>query len=141
VLPHIKSFVATYNLPLADLLIEDLSQYPVSRVIPSGALVHSPGLSLICHCLTPTLPKTFNSFFARRLKASARPIDSPQDPTVIVSPADCRMTVFENVEQAKKFWLVLLLLASRGNQLYCPCTLLATRVTGSKADNSVFPSC
>lgn len=76
VLPHIKSFIATYNLPLADLLIEDLSQYP-----------------------------TFNSFFARRLKASARPIDSPQDPTVIVSPADCRMTVFENVEQAKKFWI------------------------------------
>ncbi|KAJ9118162.1 hypothetical protein QFC22_004066 [Naganishia vaughanmartiniae] len=76
VLPHIKSFIATYNLPLDDLLIEDLTQYP-----------------------------TFNSFFARRLKASARPIDSPQDPTVIVSPADSRMTVFENVEQAEKFWI------------------------------------
>ncbi|KAJ9099756.1 hypothetical protein QFC21_003754 [Naganishia friedmannii] len=65
VLPHIKSFIATYKLPLADLLVEDLTQYP----------------------------------------ASARPIDNPQDPTVIVSPADCRITVFENVEQAKKFWI------------------------------------
>ncbi|GHJ89750.1 hypothetical protein NliqN6_6152 [Naganishia liquefaciens] len=76
VLPHIQSFIQTYNLPLNELLIEDLTQYP-----------------------------TFNSFFARRLKASARPIDSHDDSRTIVSPADCRMTVFESQDQAKKFWV------------------------------------
>ncbi|KAI5925630.1 phosphatidylserine decarboxylase-domain-containing protein [Camillea tinctor] len=33
--------------------------------------------------------RTFNEFFARRLKPGARPIDSPEDDTVIVYPADC----------------------------------------------------
>lgn len=33
--------------------------------------------------------KTFNEFFARHIKASVRPIASPNDDTVVVSPADC----------------------------------------------------
>lgn len=28
---HIKSFIKTYDLPLDELLVKDLSQYPVSR--------------------------------------------------------------------------------------------------------------
>jgi phosphatidylserine decarboxylase len=32
--------------------------------------------------------KTFNEFFARHINPGTRPIDSPTDPTVIVSPAD-----------------------------------------------------
>ncbi|KAI5450377.1 hypothetical protein NCC49_003159 [Naganishia albida] len=76
VLPHIQSFIQTYDLPLDELLIQDLTKYP-----------------------------TFNAFFARRLKASARPIDGQDDPRIVISPADCRMTVFENVDQAKKFWI------------------------------------
>ncbi|CAL1709658.1 unnamed protein product [Somion occarium] len=32
--------------------------------------------------------KSFNEFFARHIKPELRPIDSPDDPTVIVSPAD-----------------------------------------------------
>lgn len=39
--------------------------------------------------------QTFNSFFARRLLASARPIDAQMDNKVITSPADCRLTVFK----------------------------------------------
>lgn len=35
----------------------------------------------------------------------ARPIDSPNDPTVISSAADCRLTVYPTVEKAKEFWI------------------------------------
>ena len=35
VLPHIQSFVQTYNLPLDELLIEDLTQYPVRHPAPA----------------------------------------------------------------------------------------------------------
>ncbi|KAI9635579.1 phosphatidylserine decarboxylase-domain-containing protein [Dioszegia hungarica] len=76
VLPHIQSFINTYQLPLDELLVSDLTKYP-----------------------------TFNAFFSRRLKATARPITSPSDPLIITSPADCRLTVFSSVDQAKKLWI------------------------------------
>jgi phosphatidylserine decarboxylase len=95
VLPHIQSFIKTYDLPLNELLIEDLTQYPVSPPLREHrSQAHR----------NPNVSQTFNSFFARRLKASARPIDGQDDPRIIVSPADCRMTVFETEDQAKKFW-------------------------------------
>jgi len=40
--------------------------------------------------------RTFNDFFARAIDPNARPLDSPQDKNVILSPADCRMMVFPN---------------------------------------------
>ncbi|KAL7747227.1 hypothetical protein RI367_007438 [Sorochytrium milnesiophthora] len=49
--------------------------------------------------------KTFNEFFVRKLKPGARPIDSPNDPTVITSAADCRVVVFETVEESKALWI------------------------------------
>lgn len=76
--PHIESFIKTYQLPMDELLIQDLDAYP-----------------------------TFNAFFARRLLPTARPITAPKDNSIITSPADCRMTVFQTVEQAQKFWRVL----------------------------------
>ena len=73
---HIESFVKTYQLEGSlDQLLE-------------------PDL---------TKYKTFNSFFYRKLKPDARPT-SP-DPKSIASPADCRLTVWEDVESAKKFWI------------------------------------
>jgi phosphatidylserine decarboxylase len=48
---------------------------------------------------------TFNEFFYRKLKADARPIASPQDPKVAVSPADCRLNVFPTIAQAKELWI------------------------------------
>jgi len=47
--------------------------------------------------------KTFNEFFYRKIKMDLRPID--QDETIVVSPADCRMHVFENVTIAKQLWV------------------------------------
>ncbi|KAF8591150.1 hypothetical protein K439DRAFT_1327876 [Ramaria rubella] len=49
--------------------------------------------------------KTFNQFFYRKLKESARPVDSPDDPTVLVSAADCRMMTFESVNEATQLWI------------------------------------
>ncbi|OCF37743.1 phosphatidylserine decarboxylase [Kwoniella heveanensis BCC8398] len=73
---HIQSFIDTYELPLDELLVKDLDQYP-----------------------------TFNSFFSRRLVPTARPITSPNDPSIIISPADSRLTVFPTVDQAKTIWI------------------------------------
>lgn len=47
----------------------------------------------------------FNEFFAREIKASARPIAEPNDPLVVSSPADCRLTVFPTLDQATKYWI------------------------------------
>lgn len=74
VLPHVQAFVTAYAIPLEQLLEPDLTQYP-----------------------------TFNAFFARRLRADARPLASP-DPHVLTCPADCRLSVFESVDAAKALW-------------------------------------
>jgi len=49
--------------------------------------------------------KTFNEFFYRKLKPDARPIDCPDDPTRLVSAADCRLMVFETVSEATRLWI------------------------------------
>ncbi|GAA5997263.1 hypothetical protein JCM11641_007221, partial [Rhodosporidiobolus odoratus] len=48
---------------------------------------------------------TLNHFFYRKLRPDARPIASPDDATVISSAADCRLTVFDSVDSAKKLWV------------------------------------
>ncbi|TNY19499.1 phosphatidylserine decarboxylase-domain-containing protein [Rhodotorula diobovata] len=75
-LPHIQNFVKTYHIDTSALLEPDLTKY-----------------------------RTFNEFFSRKLKPGARPPASPEDPDVISSAADCRLTVFEDVDTAKKFWI------------------------------------
>lgn len=49
--------------------------------------------------------KTFNEFFYRQLKPNARPCSAPEDPNVIVSPADCRTVVFNRLEDAQRIWV------------------------------------
>ncbi|KAG2018560.1 phosphatidylserine decarboxylase, variant 4 [Coprinopsis cinerea AmutBmut pab1-1] len=49
--------------------------------------------------------KTFNEFFYRKLKPSARPVESPDDPYRLVSAADCRFMAFETVSAATKIWI------------------------------------
>jgi phosphatidylserine decarboxylase len=48
---------------------------------------------------------TFNAFFAREIKESARPIAEPENNLVTSSPADCRLTVFPTVDLATKYWI------------------------------------
>ncbi|KAH7384320.1 phosphatidylserine decarboxylase-domain-containing protein [Phaeosphaeria sp. MPI-PUGE-AT-0046c] len=49
--------------------------------------------------------KSFNEFFYRALKPSARPCSAPEDPRVIVSPADCRSVVFNTIDSAQAIWV------------------------------------
>nr|POF08180.1 phosphatidylserine decarboxylase proenzyme 3 [Quercus suber] len=49
--------------------------------------------------------KTFNEFFYRALKPDARPCSAPDDPNVVVSPADCRSVVFNRLEDAQRIWV------------------------------------
>jgi phosphatidylserine decarboxylase len=49
--------------------------------------------------------KNFNEFFYRALKPGARPCSAPEDPRVIVSPADCRSVVYNNLDTAQSIWV------------------------------------
>jgi len=49
--------------------------------------------------------KSFNEFFYRELKPNARPCSAPEDPHIIVSPADCRSVVFDRLEDAQAIWV------------------------------------
>ncbi|KAI9655082.1 MAG: hypothetical protein M1821_005565 [Bathelium mastoideum] len=75
---HIPPFIQSFQLQpgLAELKQPDPSKYP-----------------------------TFNAFFARELKESARPVEQANDPKVVSSPADCRLSAFETVDQATKYWI------------------------------------
>lgn len=47
----------------------------------------------------------FNEFFYRQLKPNARPCSAPDDPRIVVSPADCRSVVFNKMDDATKIWV------------------------------------
>jgi len=49
--------------------------------------------------------KNFNEFFYRELKPGARPCSAPENPLIIVSPADCRSVVFNQMDAATKIWV------------------------------------
>ncbi|OAX80069.1 phosphatidylserine decarboxylase [Emergomyces africanus] len=49
--------------------------------------------------------KSFNEFFYRALKPGARPCSAPNNPRIIVSPADCRSVVFDRIDDATKIWV------------------------------------
>jgi phosphatidylserine decarboxylase len=49
--------------------------------------------------------KNFNEFFYRELKPNARPCSAPDNPRIIVSPADCRSVVFNRIDLATKIWI------------------------------------
>lgn len=49
--------------------------------------------------------KTFNEFFYRKLKPGSRTIAAADDASVVVSPADCRMTAFETIHAATAVWI------------------------------------
>jgi phosphatidylserine decarboxylase len=49
--------------------------------------------------------KNFNEFFYRQLKPDARPCSAPENPRIIVSPADCRSVVFNKIDDATRVWV------------------------------------
>jgi phosphatidylserine decarboxylase len=53
----------------------------------------------------PTKYATFNEFFARPLRADARPVDEPGNDAVVSSVADCRLTAYPTIDLATKYWI------------------------------------
>lgn len=53
----------------------------------------------------PSYFKNFNQFFYRKLKPGSRPIAAPENPRVLVSPADSRMNAFASVASAQELWI------------------------------------
>ncbi|KLJ06130.1 phosphatidylserine decarboxylase [Blastomyces silverae] len=49
--------------------------------------------------------KSFNEFFYRALKPGARPCSAPNNPKIVVSPADCRSVVYDRMDEATKIWV------------------------------------
>lgn len=49
--------------------------------------------------------KNFNEFFYRKLKPDARPCSAPDNPHIVVSPADCRSVVFNRLDEAQRIWV------------------------------------
>ena len=73
---NIPAFVRMYQIDLNELLQPDISTY-----------------------------FTFNEFFYRKLKANARPIACQNDPCIIVSAADCRLILFDEISEATRIWI------------------------------------
>lgn len=73
---HIPAFVKMYQINLNELLSPNISDY-----------------------------ETFNQFFYRKLKPDARAIGHKNDPNVIVSAADCRLILFDNISEATRIWV------------------------------------
>ncbi|KAJ6234215.1 phosphatidylserine decarboxylase [Anaeramoeba flamelloides] len=72
---HIMGFIKEHNINLDDVLL------PLEKF------------------------NTYNEFFTRKLKPSARPISEKENPSVAISPGDCRMSVFNTVSESKELWI------------------------------------
>ncbi|KAG8806155.1 hypothetical protein FRC17_005150 [Serendipita sp. 399] len=99
VVKRIVDFIKTYEINMSDVLIKDPKGY-----------------------------KTFNQFFSRKLKPGARKPASPNDSSVIVSAADCRLNVFQNFTLARQFWV-------KGKKFTLP-ELLGSAVLARRFGNS-----
>ncbi|KAJ5211346.1 Phosphatidylserine decarboxylase-related protein [Penicillium cf. griseofulvum] len=49
--------------------------------------------------------RNFNEFFYRALKPGARPCSAPNEPKIVVSPADCRSVAFDRLSDATSIWV------------------------------------
>ncbi|TFY51364.1 hypothetical protein EVJ58_g10610 [Rhodofomes roseus] len=74
-----------------------------ARDIPSFIAFHNLKVDEILDPLDSF--KTFNQFFYRKLKPTARPVEEPDNPSRLVSGADCRLMVFETVAEATRLWI------------------------------------
>ena len=92
---HIRAFVETYQIDCSQLLKPNIADYKTFNEVFPGQLVLSKR----------RLTSSATQFFYRELRPGARPIDAPNDPKVISSAADCRLTVFQSVDLAKEFWI------------------------------------
>ncbi|KAJ1965932.1 phosphatidylserine decarboxylase [Dispira parvispora] len=74
-----------------------------ARQIPSFIKFHNLNLDEVLLPLDQF--KSFNEFFYRQLKPGARINPFPDNPHVALSPADCRLMVFNTVDEATRVWI------------------------------------
>ncbi|KAF9812135.1 hypothetical protein IEO21_06368 [Rhodonia placenta] len=74
-----------------------------AKEIPTFIAFHNLNVDEIAEPLRSF--KTFNQFFYRKLKPGARLTECPDDPCRLVSGADCRLMVFETVNEATRLWI------------------------------------
>lgn len=81
----------------------------IASMLMRSLTLFTPSVRLTFYTLTDLtaflLVGSFNDFFYRRLKPSARPIEALDDPYRLVSAADCRLMVFATVHDATKIWI------------------------------------
>jgi phosphatidylserine decarboxylase len=89
---EIPTFIAFHNLNTDEILepLDSFRMYPFRLATRPTDALHV---------------ETFNQFFYRKLKPNARPIADPEDPSRLVSCADCRMMAFETVSEATRIWI------------------------------------
>jgi phosphatidylserine decarboxylase len=90
----IPGFIEFHNLNVDEILD------PLDSFSTCCCLLHRLSWKLI-----HAFQETFNEFFYRKLKPSARPVEALDDPYRLVSGADCRLMVFETVHEATKIWI------------------------------------
>ncbi|KAJ1657063.1 phosphatidylserine decarboxylase [Dispira simplex] len=74
-----------------------------ARQIPSFIKLHNLNMDEVLLPLDQF--KSFNEFFYRQLKPGARVNPFPDNPHVALSPADCRLMVFDTVDEATRVWI------------------------------------
>ena len=78
--------------------------YASSKKIPEFIDFHNINMSDFIS-ENPYEYATFNDFFIREIKSEKRPIAEPENDDVIVSAADCRISVFDSVSQAHALFI------------------------------------
>ncbi|KAF8888359.1 hypothetical protein CPB84DRAFT_1826727 [Gymnopilus junonius] len=93
----IPSFISTYNIPTDELLEPDVSRYKTFNEF----FYRYVGESFKNHDMAVLTP-----FFTcnRKLKPGARPVHKEEDNHIMVSAADCRLTVYPSIDLAREFW-------------------------------------
>lgn len=70
---------------------------------------------------------TFNDFFYRKLKPNSRSLHSPNNPEIIISPADSRLHCFPSISESTRLWI-------KGSNFSIP------NLLGSDVIASMFPA-
>lgn len=91
---EIPAFIQFHNLDVNEILDPIDSFSTCSLLLP-----------LFCANAITLSPETFNEFFYRKLKPSARPVEQLDNPYRLVSAADSRFMAFESVSEATKIWI------------------------------------
>jgi len=96
----IRNFFARETLRLGEAFDEPKSR----KYIPAFVKMYQINLEEL---LQPNISQyfTFNEFFYRKLNPNARPIDHHDNPNIIVSAADCRLILFDDISEATRIWI------------------------------------